>query len=148
MTGVETQTLQLQTRGFNDVIDVTPEIQRLLQKSKISEGNVLVFVPGSTAGLTTIEYEGGLIQDIKDFFQDWIPMEARYHHNERWHDGNGYAHLRAAMLKPSLQIPFLQKKLLLGTWQQIILIDFDNRPRRRELIIQFSGVVQADENSQ
>jgi secondary thiamine-phosphate synthase enzyme len=114
----------------------------LLSSSGFSEGNLLVFVPGSTAGLTTIEYESGLKRDLKEFFEKWIPMKERYYHNERWHDGNGYAHVRAAMLKPSLIIPFSRQRLSLGTWQQVILVDFDNRPRHRELIVQFNGKKQ------
>lgn len=136
---ITTETLSLSTRGFTDVIDITGELQQTLSKSGLVEGNLLVFVPGSTAGLTTVEYEGGLIKDLKEFFEKWVPMNARYYHNERWHDGNGYAHVRAALLKPSLTIPFVNSQLSLGTWQQVILVDFDNRPRHRNLVIQLTG---------
>lgn len=142
MIDIETKSISLSTRGFTDIIDITPEIESLLSSSGFSEGNLLVFVPGSTAGLTTIEYESGLKRDLKEFFEKWIPMKERYYHNERWHDGNGYAHVRAAMLKPSLIIPFSRQRLNLGTWQQVILVDFDNRPRHRELIVQFTGKKQ------
>ncbi len=136
---ITTETLSLSTKGFTDIIDITGELQEIVTRSGMVEGNILVFVPGSTAGLTTIEYEGGLITDLKDFFEKWVPMNARYHHNERWHDGNGYAHVRAALLKPSLTIPFVNSRLSLGTWQQVILVDFDNRPRHRNLVIQLTG---------
>lgn len=136
---LETQTLTLNTKGFNDIIDITTRLQRLLNDGNYDEGRMLVFVPGATAGLTTIEYEGGLIQDMKDFFDRISPMESHYHHNDRWHDGNGYAHVRAAMLKPDLTIPFVHQRLCLGTWQQVVLIDFDNRPRNREVVVQICG---------
>ena len=103
---------------------------------------MLVFVPGSTAALTTIEFEPGLQKDLKEFFEEWIPMSKRYHHNETWHDGNGYAHVRSSMLKPSLTIPFNEASLQLGTWQQVILVDFDNRKRSRSLVVQLAGNTQ------
>ncbi len=143
MIELATQHLSLSTKGFNDIIDITPQLQRMLSESSFVEGNMLVFVPGSTAGLTTIEFESGLERDIKEFFEEWIPMNRRYHHNERWHDGNGYAHVRAAMLKPSLMIPFVNQTLQLGTWQQVILVDFDNRPRQRKLVVQLNGKVES-----
>lgn len=142
MMDIATRSLSLSTKGFTDIIDITPELQALLTESGFEEGNIMVFVPGSTAGLTTIEYEGGLKRDLKEFFEKWIPMEERYYHNERWHDGNGYAHLRASLLKPSLIMPFTNRRLCLGTWQQVILVDFDNRPRQRELVIQINGKKQ------
>lgn len=142
MIDLATMSLSFSTKGFNDIIDITPELQSLLRDSSFTEGTVLVFVSGSTAGLTTIEYEDGLKRDLKEFFEKWIPMKDRYFHNERWHDGNGYAHVRAAMLKPSLMIPFTNKRLNLGTWQQAILVDFDNRPRHRELVVQIHGKKQ------
>lgn len=139
---IQTRALELSTKGFNDIIDITSRLQRMLNESDFEEGNMLIFVPGSTAGITTIEYEGGLIQDIKDFFEKLIPIDAHYSHNDRWRDGNGYAHVRAALLKPSLIIPFVHKRLCLGTWQQVILVDFDNRTRKRELVVQISGKKQ------
>jgi secondary thiamine-phosphate synthase enzyme len=142
MTDIETKSISLSTKGFTDIIDITPDIQTLLSNSGFTEGHLLVFVPGSTAGLTTIEYEDGLKRDLKEFFEKWIPMNERYFHNERWHDGNGYAHVRAAMLKPSLVIPFSNGRLQVGTWQQVILVDFDNRPRSRELLVQLNGKKQ------
>jgi len=139
MIDIETKSLSLNTNGFTDIIDITPELQSILNQSGFMEGSMLVFVPGSTAGLTTIEYENGLIEDIEAFFEKHIPVNARYAHNERWHDGNGYAHVRAALLKPSLVIPFTNNHLALGTWQQVTFIDFDNRPRKRKLIVQTTG---------
>ena len=139
MTDIATYTLSVSTKGFTDIIDLTGDLQSLLGESAFIEGTLLVFVPGSTAGLTTIEYESGLKRDLKEFFEKWIPMNDRYFHNERWHDGNGYAHIRAALLKPSLIIPFVNKRLSLGTWQQVILVDFDNRPRHRDLVVQLTG---------
>ena len=108
---LQTSSLPLSTKGFNDIIDITGGLQNILSESDFIEGSMLVFVSGSTAGLTTIEFESGLERDIKEFFEEWIPMNRRYHHNERWHDGNGYAHVRAAMLKPSLIIPFTNSNL-------------------------------------
>lgn len=142
MIKFDTKTLGIDTQGFNDIIDITPQISQILIKENYKEGQILIFVPGSTAALTTMEFEPGLQKDIREFFEEWIPMKKRYHHNETWHDGNGYAHVRASMLKPSLNIPFKENQLLLGTWQQIILIDFDNRKRKRSLIVQIMGEAQ------
>ncbi len=139
MIDIETKSLSLNTNGFTDIIDITPELQNLLNQSGFLEGSMLVFAPGSTAGLTTIEYENGLIEDLEAFFEKYIPRNAKYAHNERWHDGNGYAHVRAALLKPTLIVPFTNNHLALGTWQQVTFIDFDNRPRKRELIVQITG---------
>jgi len=105
----------------------------------MQNGHVTIFVSGSTAGITTIEFEPGLLQDIPAAFEKIAPMQKRYHHNDTWGDGNGYAHVRAALLGPSLVVPFSEGELMLGTWQQIVLIDFDNRPRQREVVLQFMG---------
>lgn len=134
-----TRNISFSTQGFTDIIDVTPRIGDLLKESKLWEGQVTLFIPGSTAGLTTIEYEPGLLKDLPDFFESIIPMNKNYEHDNTWHDGNGYAHLRASLLKPSLTVPFSNGRLLLGTWQQIIFVDFDNRSRQRKLIAQFWG---------
>ncbi len=131
--------ISLATRGFNDIIDITPSLRSVIQESRIKNGLLAVFVPGSTAGLTTIEYEPGLIEDIPEMLEKIAPMQARYHHDQTWHDGNGYAHLRAALIGPSLTIPFEQSQLQLGTWQQVVLIDFDNHPRQRQLHVQVQG---------
>lgn len=136
---IKTFTFSVSTNGFNDIVDITSEVQSKLNETGMKEGNVLIFAPGSTSGITTIEYEPGLLKDYPEFFEKIAPSNSRYHHNETWHDGNGYAHVRASLQGGSLTIPFLDSKLLLGTWQQIVLIDFDNRPRRRNIVVQFTG---------
>ena len=136
---VETKTIHVSTQGFCDIVDITSKVESAMAASRMSEGAVTVFVAGSTAGLTTIEYESGCIRDLKQAFERIAPMDAHYEHNAHWGDGNGFAHVRAALLGSSLHIPFSGKHLLTGTWQQIILVDFDNRPRKREVILQFVG---------
>jgi secondary thiamine-phosphate synthase enzyme len=136
---VETHYLEISTRGICDVIDISDKVEALLGQSSIQNGVATLFMPGSTAGLTTIEYESGCIDDLKRKFEELVPQDAHYDHNSRWGDGNGYAHIRAALLGASLQVPFQGKRLLTGTWQQIILVDFDNRPRQRRIIAQLIG---------
>lgn len=131
--------LPVSTRGFTDIVDVTSPVQKLVGKCGINDGQVTLFVPGSTAGITTIEYESGLLKDLPAAFEKLAPMNVRYHHDDRWGDGNGYAHVRAALLGASLTVPISEGKLTLGTWQQIVLIDFDNRPRQREVVVQIIG---------
>ncbi len=131
--------LSIETRGDSDMIDLTDRLSLLLQKQKMKNGHMLVFVPGSTAALTTIEYEPGLKKDFTLLMERLIPRNARYYHEETWNDGNGHSHVRASLLGPSLTVPFGDGKLLLGTWQQIILVDYDNRPRSRSLVVQFTG---------
>jgi secondary thiamine-phosphate synthase enzyme len=125
----------LQTEGFNDIIDITEKVEETIKKSKIEDGIVAIFVVGSTAAITTIEYEPGLIEDIREALEKIAPMKGKYKHEEAWHDGNGYAHIRASLMKPSLSVPIENGKLCLGRWQQIVLIDFDNRPRERIVIV-------------
>ncbi len=139
MTKISTQFIEISTQGFTDIIDITPEVQRLVAQSNLREGQVLIFVPGATGGVTTIEYEPGLLKDVPEFLEEILPMRRRYHHDDTWHDGNGYAHLRAALIQPDLMVPFVEGKLTLGTWQQIVFIDFDNRPRQRRLVVQIWG---------
>lgn len=136
---IVTEQLRLTTRGDDDIIDITPQLQALVEQHALSEGQVLVFVSGSTAGITTIEYEPGLIADLPAAFERVAPRSARYAHHEQWHDGNGHSHVRASLLGPSLTVPFDKGRLLLGTWQQIVLIDFDNKPRERRLVVQLLG---------
>lgn len=136
---VRTVSLKIETRGETDLIDVTQSVARAVKDSGISSGIVTVFVPGSTAGITTIEYEGGAIADFKKAVERIAPKGVHYDHDARWGDGNGYSHIRASLLGPSLTVPFSASRLMLGTWQQIIVVDFDNRPRRRELIVQIVG---------
>lgn len=123
------------TEGFNDVVNITDEAEKIVKDSKIKDGVAVIFVPGSTATITTIEYESGLVEDIKVALEKVAPVEGYYKHEEAWHDGNGYAHIRAALMKPSISVPIENGKLLLGTWQQIVLIDFDNRARERKIIV-------------
>lgn len=136
---VKTDYISIKTKGFTDIINITGELNRAVAQSGLSDGIVTVFVPGSTGGITTIEYEPGLLKDLPEMLEKIAPTNARYHHDDTWHDGNGYAHLRSALLKTSLTIPFVRKKLTLGTWQQVVFIDFDNRPRNRQLICQLIG---------
>jgi secondary thiamine-phosphate synthase enzyme len=136
---VITETIAVSTKGRTHIVDITPQAQKLLQKSELNKGTVTFFVSGSTAGLTTIEYEPGLLQDVPETFERIAPMSQRYHHDDTWGDANGYAHVRASLLGPSLVVPFASGRMLLGTWQQIVLIDFDNRSRQREIVMQIMG---------
>lgn len=136
---VESRTIRLSTRGFCDVVNITPEIESAMAGHSLSAGVITLFVPGSTAGLTTLEYEPGCVQDLQDAFERLVPQDAHYAHNARWGDGNGFSHVRAALLGPSLQVPFADRELKLGTWQQVVLVDFDNRPRQRIVLLQFVG---------
>ena len=136
---VHSSLLTLTTHGFSDVHDLTSDLQRAVGFSRVTDGIVVIFVPGSTAGVTTIEFEGGAIEDLKKAIERIAPHDIHYAHDARWGDGNGFAHVRAALLGPSLAIPIKGGKMQLGTWQQIVLIDFDNRPRTRELQIQILG---------
>ena len=136
---IRTVQIDLETRGHCDVKDVTAALQERLTNSGMQEGQATVFVAGSTAGVTTVEFEPGLIKDLNEFFQRIIPEGPDYHHHDTWGDDNGSSHVRAALLKPALSIPFKAGRLLLGTWQQVVVIDFDTRPRRRSVIFQFMG---------
>lgn len=121
------------------MVDVTSDVSELVSKSGLSSGIVTVFAPGATAGVTTIEFEPGLVEDIDELFERIAPRNRDYHHNLRWNDGNGHSHVRASLLGPSLTIPFNDGKLILGVWQQIVLIDFDNRSRKRDIFCQVMG---------
>jgi secondary thiamine-phosphate synthase enzyme len=128
-----------QTTKNTDVIDITPQVTEKLRDSGIRDGVIFLFISGSTAALTTIEYESGVINDLIRTIEEIAPQDIPYQHNLRWGDGNGYSHVRASLLGPSLNIPIADKKLLVGPWQQIVLLDFDNRPRKREVVIQIIG---------
>ena len=134
-----TEEIAFNTKGNSDITDITPQVSQKLSGSALTSGSVLVFVPGATGSLTTIEYEPGLEKDMKDALDRLAPREMEYAHNLRWGDGNGHSHIRASILGPSLTIPFTNNKLMLGTWQQIIFIDMDNRARSRKLIVQITG---------
>jgi len=134
-----TEELNFSTQGHTEIIDITKNVEEVVKKSKISDGLVTVFVVGSTAGITTIEYEPGLVKDLKNAFERLMPEKMEYAHNSAWGDFNGYAHIRAAFLGSNRSFPLKDKKMILGTWQQIILVDFDNRPRERKVIVQIIG---------
>jgi len=130
---------KLHTKGFCDIHDITARVDEFIRKCALHNGIVTVFVPGSTASVTTIEFESGAIEDLKRAIERIAPTGIEYAHDTRWGDGNGFAHIRAALLGPSLSIPLVDGDLRLGTWQQIVLIDFDNRPRQREIVVQAVG---------
>jgi len=136
---VVTKRISLQTKGECDIIDITPQAEQQLAETGINSGTVTLFVVGSTAGISIIEFESGLLSDFQSMWERNIPKNITYNHDRRWGDGNGYSHVRASLLGGSLVIPFNDKKLTLGTWQQIVLIDFDNRPRSREIVLQIMG---------
>jgi secondary thiamine-phosphate synthase enzyme len=136
---VKSETISLSTRGNDEILDITSLLEGVLKNEHIQDGIVTVFVPGSTAAITTIEYESGVLTDLKCILQELIPRNRQYNHDAAWGDGNGFAHLRASLIGPSLTIPFSHQKLMLGTWQQVVFIDFDNRPRQRSLIVQIIG---------
>lgn len=133
------ETFNVRTKGNTDIIDVTENVASALKRSTIRSGIAAVFTAGSTAGITTIEYEDGAVSDLKEAIERIVPKNIHYNHDARWGDGNGFAHVRASLLSSSFTVPFKDKRLILGTWQQIILIDFDNRPRSREVLVQIIG---------
>jgi secondary thiamine-phosphate synthase enzyme len=136
---IVTEQFSVSSRGNSEVVDITDDVTAILSRRKLREGLATVFVSGSTASITTTEFEPGLRRDIPEALQRLAPQGARYQHDETWHDGNGHSHVRAAIMGPSLTIPFAKGELLLGTWQQIVLVDHDNRPRERTIIVQLIG---------
>ena len=136
---VKSDEIRLKTKGDGDLIDITDSIARAVKKSGISSGIVTVFVPGSTAGLTTIEYEPGLLKDFPKLMEKMIPSNKTYHHDETWHDGNGFSHLRSAIIGTDMTVPFVNGQLTLGTWQQVTFCEFDNRARSRTVVCQIMG---------
>ena len=136
---IRTEAIHVETQGFSDTHDLTPEVERLVRDTGLQEGSVLLFVPGSTASLTTIEFESGALEDLRAAIERLASMDMSYAHDRRWGDGNGFAHVRHALLGPNLEIPVTQGQLTLGTWQQILLLDFDNRPRQRRIVVQIRG---------
>jgi secondary thiamine-phosphate synthase enzyme len=131
--------IYVKTTYGTDIIDITYEVKEKVLQSNINNGNIVLFISGSTAALTTIEFESGVINDLKDAIERIAPKDMHYEHDQRWGDGNGYSHVRAALLGASLTIPLVDRVLLLGTWQQVVMLDFDNRPRKREIRIQIIG---------
>lgn len=136
---VKTTTIQLSTRGFTDIIDITDAVCDAIKHSALKNGIVTIFCPSATSGVTTLELEDGCLTDLRRLFDQIIPANEDYAHNARWGDGNGFSHIRASLLKPSLCVPFVETRLTLSAWQQIIFVDFDNRPRQRELVVQIMG---------
>jgi secondary thiamine-phosphate synthase enzyme len=136
---VVTSSIQFASRGNADMHDITVQVLQAVVQSGLKNGTVTVFCPSSTTALTTIEFEPGVMSDLRRLFDEIVPVDAPYAHEEAWHDGNGHSHVRAALLGPSLTVPFVSQRLTLGTWQQIIFLDFDNRPRHRELVVQIMG---------
>ncbi len=136
---VVTKRISLQSKGHGDIINITHQVEQQVAETNINSGIATIFVSGSTAGISTIEFESGLLSDFQSMWERNIPQSIPYNHDRRWGDGNGYSHVRASLLGASLVIPFNDKRLSLGTWQQIVLIDFDNRPRSRQIILQIMG---------
>ncbi len=136
---VETYSIKLETGGDADIQDITEAVGAVLYESQLSNGVLTIFCPSATSALTTLEFESGCISDLRRLFDEIVDPDRHYAHNARWGDGNGHSHVRAALLGSSFSVPFVQNRMTLGTWQQIIYIDFDNRPRRRELVVQIIG---------
>lgn len=136
---VHTTTLEFSTHGDSDIIDITQRVQEEVGKSPLANGLVTLFVPGSTGGVITLEFEPGLVSDLKEAFERWAPRDLTYRHEQAWRDDNGHSHVRASLIGPTLSVPFNDGRLTLGTWQQIAFVDFDSRPRNRVLILQIVG---------
>ncbi len=134
---IATEHFFIKTNGFTDIVDITKEVKNIIRKQNVSEGQALVYVAGSTASVTSIEYEPGLLKDLPEALEKIAPIHGKvYHHDEAWQDGNGYAHVRASIIGNSLSIPVLEYKPVLGAWQQVVLIDFDNKQRDRKITVQ------------
>lgn len=136
---IHTGYLDFETRS-GDVMDITDKVAKAVQDSGLDSGIAVLFVPGATGAITTIEHEPGLVQDLGEALERLAPQDIEYAHNQRWHDGNGHSHIRASLVGPSLTVPFLKGRLMLGTWQQIVFLEMDNRPRRRRIVVQIMGV--------
>ncbi len=134
-----TSSIKVSSSGFSDIIDITRDVESVVADSGIRDGIVCVFVPGSTASVTTIEYESGVVEDLRKAIERLVPSDIPYRHDSRWGDGNGFSHVRASLMKPGICVPVVQGRLSLGTWQQIVFVDFDNRPRTRNLVVQIVG---------
>jgi secondary thiamine-phosphate synthase enzyme len=136
---IYSDTISFSTKGFSDIIDITERVDAISKKANMRDGIITVFCPGSTGSVTTIEYESGVLSDLRRAIEMLVPSDIPYDHDRRWGDGNGFSHVRAALLKPSLTIPLVTGKLALGTWQQVVFIDFDNRPRKRKIVVTVIG---------
>jgi secondary thiamine-phosphate synthase enzyme len=139
MVKIINEKIKLRTRGNPDLVDITGKVSAILQDSGLETGNLTLFVIGSTAAISTFEYEPGMVRDMQELYEKLIPKNKHYSHDETWGDANGFSHLRASLQGPSLTIPFKQARLLLGTWQQVVLAEFDNRPRERQIAVQIIG---------
>lgn len=140
MFALKTFTLEVKTTAGTDILDLTAQVKEEVRRTGLASGLLTLFIAGSTAALTTIEYESGVVNDLRDAIERLFPRDLTYAHDARWGDGNGYSHVRAAFLKPSLSVPIEDGRPLLGTWQQIVLMDFDNRPRQRQIKGQVMGI--------
>ncbi len=136
---VVTSEIQLKTGGPGEIVDITDRLQEAVSGSGMNAGTITVFVPGSTGGITTIEYEPGLLKDVPELMEKLVPSDRDYEHDNTWHDGNGFSHLRAALVGPDVTVPFVEGQLTLGTWQQVVFLEFDNRPRQRRIVLQIMG---------
>jgi secondary thiamine-phosphate synthase enzyme len=136
---IVTENIQVSTRGNSKPVDITESVADVLRNSGLSRGQALVFAPGATAGITTIEFEPGLVHDFPEMLERIAPADIPYQHDGTWGDGNGHGHVRASLIGASLTVPFKDSQLLLGTWQQIVLVDCDNRPRKRSIVVQLIG---------
>ena len=136
---IDTKEITFDTTGNGDIVDLTDDLRRVVKMSSIHSGTITVFVPGSTGALTTVEYEPGLVKDIPELFEKLVPSGREYHHDETWHDGNGFSHLRSALVGPDITIPFVSGELTLGRWQQVVFLEFDNRERSRTVVLQLMG---------
>lgn len=136
---IDTKEITFDTTGNGDIVDLTDDLRRVVKLSEVKSGTLTVFVPGSTGALTTVEYEPGLIKDLPEMFDKLVPSDRAYHHDETWHDGNGFSHLRSSLVGPDITIPFVSRELTLGRWQQVVFLEFDNRARHRTLVLQLMG---------
>lgn len=136
---IKTNQISFDTRGPGDIVDITSDVREAVRKSGVESGTVTVFAPGATTGITTIEYEPGLLKDLPELMEKLVPSDRRYSHDDTWNDGNGFSHLRSALIGPTLTVPFVSGKLILGTWQQLVFLEFDNRARHREVVLQIMG---------
>ena len=136
---IQTDEIKFETSGAGDIVDLTDAMAEAVSKSGLNAGTITAFVPGSTGGISTIEYEPGLLKDVPRLMEEMIPSNRTYHHDETWHDGNGFSHLRSTLIGPDITVPFAAGRMTLGTWQQVVFLEFDNRPRSRAIVLQIMG---------
>jgi len=136
---IKTDEIKFETSGAGDIIDLTDAMAEAVNKSGLNAGTITAFVPGSTGGISTIEFEPGLLKDVPRLMEELIPSSRTYQHDETWHDGNGFSHLRSTLIGPDITVPFAAGRMTLGTWQQVVFLEFDNRPRSRSIVLQIMG---------